>query len=173
MENFREKLQKLDDNKLIDVVKNYRQYGYDADLRKTAISILEERGLSEEQLELTGRLDNHTYDLANDLFQAFKKNSKLAFVFYISFLFASVLVPLTRDVETWGALVSGIRIALGVLFLIFLVRSFMAQGQFHKVVDKDLRTEGAFFYFLLGIPLYIIMYFYFLNRMKEKKEEIR
>lgn len=33
-----ERLKKLDTDKLIDVVKNYRQYGYDENLRNSAIS---------------------------------------------------------------------------------------------------------------------------------------
>ena len=41
-----ERLKKLDTDKLIDVVKNYRQYGYEENLRNSAISLLEERGIT-------------------------------------------------------------------------------------------------------------------------------
>ena len=43
-------LKTLDNSKLIDVVKNYKQYGYDEETRNSAISILEERGVSIQDL---------------------------------------------------------------------------------------------------------------------------
>ena len=37
-------LNKFDNDKLIDVVKNYKRYGYDDELRDYAINLLGERG---------------------------------------------------------------------------------------------------------------------------------
>ena len=53
-----EKLKSLDNDKLIDVVKNYRQYGYSNELRTAAIEILDSRGIDQEKLKLTGNFDN-------------------------------------------------------------------------------------------------------------------
>jgi hypothetical protein len=76
-----ERLKKLDTDKLMDVVKNYRQYGYDEGFRNSAISILADRGISQEQLELTGNFVNRNYDFANEIYKSFSKNSKIAFIF--------------------------------------------------------------------------------------------
>ena len=43
MEDF-DILNKFDNDKLIDVVKNYKRYGYDDELRDYAINLLGERG---------------------------------------------------------------------------------------------------------------------------------
>ena len=37
-------LKRFDNDKLIDVVKNYKRYGYDDEIRDYAIRLLEERG---------------------------------------------------------------------------------------------------------------------------------
>lgn len=74
------RLKNLSDGKLIDVVKNYRQYGYDENMRTSALSLLENRGITKKQLELTGNLENKNYDYAGRLYNANKKNSKIAFL---------------------------------------------------------------------------------------------
>ena len=58
MTNIFEKLNKYDNQKLTDIVKNYKQYNYDIEIRNTAIEILRERGISEEDLKLSGNYEN-------------------------------------------------------------------------------------------------------------------
>lgn len=172
--NNTDRLNKLDDNKLIDVVKNYRQYGYDNELRAAAISILNDRGITKEQLQLTGDFENKTYDYAQELFNSFAKNSKIAFILYAILLLTNILVPIIASnseslgiftlVVNWGALIG---------YFVFLIKSFINQNQFYKAINKDYGTEGALLYLLLGMPFYIFMYFYFRNQMKEKMNEIK
>ena len=47
MEDF-DILNKFDNDKLIDVVKNYKRYGYDDEIRDYAINLLKERGCLQE-----------------------------------------------------------------------------------------------------------------------------
>lgn len=55
MEDF-DILKRFDNDKLIDVVKNYKRYGYDDEIRDYAINLLEERGWSvEENIRLLGK----------------------------------------------------------------------------------------------------------------------
>ena len=56
-------LNKFDNDKLIDVVKNYKRYGYDDELRDYAINLLGERGWSREDLQQFGYLTNYDYDV--------------------------------------------------------------------------------------------------------------
>lgn len=72
MEDF-DILNKFDNDKLIDVVKNYKRYGYDDELRDYAINLLGERGWNREDLQQFGYLTNHDYD------EAEKQWSNLAF----------------------------------------------------------------------------------------------
>lgn len=173
MKNITKKLNKLDNSKLIDVVKNYRQYDYDDDLRATAISILDKRGIRKDHLQLTGNLENKTYDYAHELFNSFTKNSKITFILYIILLLTNSIgstifsisesIGLFTVVLNWGTLLG---------YFIFLIKSFINQTQFYKVIKKGYGIEGALLYLFLGMPFYIFMYFYFRNQMKEKMKEI-
>ncbi|HNV52288.1 MAG TPA: hypothetical protein PKM28_05325, partial [Tenuifilaceae bacterium] len=73
-----EKLKSFDDSKLIDIVKNYRQYKYDENIRNVAISILESRGIDLDTLKLRGDFINKSYDDAKQEFESFEKSSKIA-----------------------------------------------------------------------------------------------
>ena len=174
MTNKHERLLKLDNDKLIDVVKNYRQYGYDDQLRETAISILADRGISKEQLQITGSFENKTYDYANDLFASFLKNSKIAFVMYLILFSSRIIIQLIPDNSVglaWTLLI--VTILSFILYFVFLIISFMNQNQFYKAIGKDYGTEGALLYLVLGMPFYMFMYFYFKNQMKDKMKEIK
>lgn len=169
-----ERLLKLDNDKLIDVVKNYRQFGYDNYLRETAINILADRGISKEQLQITGSFENKTYDYAKDLYTAFLKNSKIAFGMYLVLFISRVLIPLSPDNSmglAWTLLIA--TVLSFILYFVFLIISFMNQTQFYKAIGQDYGTEGALLYLLLGMPFYMFMYFYFRNQMKDKMKEIR
>lgn len=57
-------LKRFDNDKLIDVVKNYKRYGYDDEIRDYAINLLKERGWSIEDLKTFGYWKNSDYEEA-------------------------------------------------------------------------------------------------------------
>ena len=125
MANYSERLKNLDNKKLIDVVKNYRQYGYDENLRASAISILDARGITKEQLELTGNFDNKAYDYANQLYNSFSKNSKIAFILFLIILSTNIVIPiLAVNSETLSILVLIANWVVLFGYFIFLIKSF-------------------------------------------------
>lgn len=169
-----ERLKKLDTDRLMDVVKNYRQYGYDENLRILAISILEERGITKEQLELTGNFRSTTYDFADDLYKSFRNNSTIAFVLYGIVILTTVLFPiLLINSETLGLSVVILKSGACILYSIFLIKSVLTQNQFYKAIGQDYGTESTLVYFFPGMPFYIFMYFYFRTQMREKITEIK
>ena len=60
--------QTFSDNRLIEIVKNASQFGYDDNIRSTALDVLKERGITEEDLQLTGNLSNYKYDYSRSLY---------------------------------------------------------------------------------------------------------
>lgn len=74
MEDF-DILNKFDNDKLIDIVKNYKRYGYNDALRNYVINLLGERGWSREDLQQFGYLTNNNYDEAEKQYKAYKRNS--------------------------------------------------------------------------------------------------
>ncbi len=174
MSDSHEKLSKLDNDKLFDVVKNYRQYGYDDSLRETAIYILIKRGISKEQIQFSGSFENKTYDFANEIYASFLKNSKNAFIMYWVVLISKMVINLLPNESVGLAWTLFFVILLSfILYFIFLILSFINQNKFYKAIGQEQETEGALLYLFLGLPLYFIMYFYFRNQMKEKINEIR
>lgn len=173
MADQHERLKKLDNNKLIDAVKNYRQYGYDDALRDAAIAILEERGVSKEELKMMGGFENKTYNHADHLFKSFLRKSRIAFVLYLALFATRTLLLLLPDDALWFAPVALIvTIVAFPLYFIFLISSFINQNQFYKVVGENYGAEGGVLYLFLGMPLYMFMYFYFRNQMRAKMKGI-
>ena len=169
-----ERIKKLDVNKLIDIVKNYRQYGYNEDARNYALSLLEKQGISKTDLQLTGNFENTSFNYANDLLEAFRKNSKLAFVFYVASIILKIISVWFSPQSGFGNTVLFIALILSaVLYLIFLIRSFFNQSEFYKTTGEDFGTDGALVYLLLGMPFYFFMYFVFQKQMNERLQMVQ
>lgn len=73
-----ERLRGFDSHKLVDVVRNYRQYGYPPAIRDFALGILRDRGHDIAHLEYTGAFSNHDFTRAEALFESFKTSTLLA-----------------------------------------------------------------------------------------------
>lgn len=167
-----DKSETLDNSKLMDVVRNYRQYGYDEKLRAKAISLLEDRGVSKEHLKLSGNFTNQSYDFAIQLYGAFSRNSKIAFILYGIVFVSNIFISVVPDrLETLGLLGLFVNIGALLLYFAFLIKSFMNQNEFYSAIKQE--YDGALIYVFVGMPFYIFMYFYFRNQMKEKIKEIK
>ena len=61
------------DQKLIDLLKNYRQYDLDRTYKNTALQLLNSRGITEQELRFGGNLVNEKFDLKSSSdFESFK-----------------------------------------------------------------------------------------------------
>jgi hypothetical protein len=169
-----ERLKSFDSKKLIDIVKNYRQYGYDEKLRNDTLEILEKRGINKEQLILTGNFKNENYDSAKDIYESFNRNSKYALILYGIILIMSILISIisTDKLNFLSSAMLIIDLILIGLFIIFLVKSIINQSQFHKTIGKKNDSEFMLTFLVLGIALYFILYFYFRNKMNEQMKLI-
>lgn len=143
MEDF-DILNKFDNDKLIDVVKNYKRYGYDDELRDYAINLLGERGWNREDLQQFGYLTNHDYDEAEKQYKAYKRNS---------------LIGICTLIFSGGI--------LAVVYLIFLIMAYQNVAKFYKASGRD-EDETALFN-VLGV----LAYFHLKGRMKEELKGIR
>lgn len=174
MENKIERLNKLDDTKLIDIVKNYRQYGYDDEIRNSAIEILEGRGYDMENLKLRGDFKNTLYDDAELYFQSFEKQSKLAFIFYGLILIVKILIPLiNKSIESIQLIVLIVVWILLIGYIVILIRSFISQSRYYKLIGKQESQLSPGLFFTLGMFFYIIMYFVYRKQMKADINMIR
>ncbi|MFK7747212.1 MAG: LptF/LptG family permease [Kordia sp.] len=172
-----EKFSALNDAKLMNVVKNYRQYNYTEGERSLAISILADRGISERRLKVLGFFENKTYQKATDSHEKFLKTSKRTFLFYVPFAILSSAIPVLLNnvvMEDWLLIILfTISIITGILYLYNFIKSF-----FHLYdLSKALGDEGGInntvqIIYFIGIPIYFIMYFFIKNRIKQALESI-
>lgn len=138
MEDF-EVLKRLDNDKLIDVVKNYKRYGYDDELRDYAINLLCEKGWTKEELQAFGYLTNPNYDEAEKQYKAYCRNS---------------LIGICTFVLSVGTLAA--------VYFIFLFMAYRNVAKFYRALGRS-EDETALFD-VLGV----LAYFHLKGRMKEE-----
>lgn len=143
MEDF-DILNKLDYDKLIDIVKNYKRYGYKEGIRDYAIRLLEEKGWSMDDLRQFGYLTNYDYDEAEKQYKAYIRNS---------------LIGLCTLVLSGGILFF--------VYLIFLVLAYRNVSKFYKALGRN-EDEAALFN-----ALGVLAYFHLKGKMKEELKGIR
>jgi len=168
-----DRLRSLDNEKLIDVVKNYRQYNYDTIIRNAAIGILGDRGIDKEQLKLTGNFENQTYNIAENIFISFNRNSIIAVVFYILTIITAILLPMFLDSEHLEIITLTFTLITVILYFVFFIRSFINQIDFFKIIGQHPGSGITIIFFFIGVPLYVFLYLYYRNRMKEELRLIK
>ena len=174
MKDINSKLESFENGKLIDIVKNYKQYGYDNDLRNIALGILGKRGINKEQLELSGNFENHTYESAKVIHKLFSRNSKIAFILYGIVLITNILVSVfAQNSELLASITLIINWISILLYLVFIIKSFMNQNEFYRELGKKDDSSSILIYVFLGLPFYIFTYFYFRNQMKEEMKMVK
>lgn len=174
MTNKLEKLKNFNDKKLIDVVKNYRQFGYDDETREAAIEILESRGIDKESLKIRGDFENKSYDDAIKYFKSYDNYSKNALILYIIMIVSKILSHGLPDSNNllitvlviifWGTLIG---------FLICFIKAFISQSKYFDLIGKDDYGLNANLYFIIGPFIFLIMFFIFRNQIKKQSNQLR
>lgn len=169
MQDKKTLFQTFSDARLIEVVKNARQFGYDDNIRNIALEVLKERDISESDLELTGNLTNHKFDYANDLFRSYDVTSKIAFIAYFIALFLKAIdIFHLFGIDEPSGLFYIVYWLILIIFLAALTKSFFDHLNFYKSIGKELGTGDQIIFFVLGMPFYIVMFFFYKSRMKEE-----
>ena len=166
-ENISE-LDGFDNKKLIDIIKNFRQFGLSLNYKQTALKILNSRGISELELKMGGNLSNQKYENALRLFIDFKENSKLALVLNILTIIlglgGSILAE--NGIPIIGKIISGFAILGLIFFVVVFQKSTSNQSDFYKLLSIKFLTN-SFAFIILGIPLFFLYRPFFIKKMKE------
>lgn len=162
-----------DTNKLIDIIKNYHQYDYPRSFRNSSIKILNSRGITEEELRLSGNLSNQSYEDANREMNLYSENSKVTLVGYICYLSFTVLALVFNNNKLPTlAIVSGVLAVIFVIsFLIYLIKQYTNLSNFYGILNQKNSTSN-FGIVILGIPLYFLIYIYYNKKLKEDIKQI-
>jgi hypothetical protein len=166
-----EKLQNLSNDKLIQVVKNYRQYGYDVDTRNAAIDELKTRGISEEMLQVTGNQENDTYQRSVLLYKSFLNKTRWGLVCYL--LLLVFRFGYASADQKLALVLIVVLLAILLCFFVLLIQSFFLQADFYKLIGNKMGSDAVLLYLVLGLPFYFVLFFYFRKQMREKMNEIQ
>ncbi len=159
---------------LIDIIKNYRQYDFDDSYRNTSLLLLNNRGITEEELRFGGNLVNENYENALRYKIDYDENSSIAFKLYFITLASQIIGAVLNN--NGFPIIGKLLIILGtvatLLYLISFFKAFISQSNFYKILGGK-AMSNAVVLILLGIPLYFIYHFYFKNKLKEDLKQIR
>lgn len=166
-------LNSYDNNRLIDIIKNYRQYNFTESYRNTAIQFLKLRGISEEELRFGGNWVNENYENALRYKSDYDTNSKLVFkLYFISFALTIIGAVLNNN----GFPILGkILVVMGsfaiILYLISFTKSLISRSNFYKIQDTKI-SSNALVIIILGFFLYFSIHYYLKNQLEEDLKQI-
>lgn len=162
--------------KLIDIVRNYHQYDFDISFRNSALKILEQRGITKQELKLTGNLTNQTYDEANREMKLYKENSRVAVASYVIYA-VFLILGLVFNNNNFPSLAVISFILFGIAFLGFasyISKSFYNASNFYKKIgNKSSLNFLALAFVVVGVPLYFVLHLYFCKKLAEDIKSIQ
>ena len=154
-------LNSYDTKKLIDVLKNYRKYGYSLAYKNTALSLLNDQGITLQQLKLIGEYSNYTFDEAERYYDDMEKHSKLVLILYVISLFFLIpsYLPFLNKYPTLTIITPSISILISIFYFFVFLKLFALRMSFYKLLKKH-NIGNSVLFFLLGIPFYVLVYFF-------------
>lgn len=165
-----ERLRQLEDEKLIDLARNNRSYGFTAETRNTALRILKERGLDIDHLKRTGALTNHAFVRAEAVYFTFMRNSRFALWCY--FVAVACLIS-EGTLDTSSGTLGVIAVLFYLACITFILLAFVGQNEFYTVIGKPELADGLWSYILVGVPLYFMIFRYIRAQMREAMQMVQ
>lgn len=170
---YSKEIENYEQEKLIDIVKNYRYYGLEISHKNSALQVLNNKGVSTLELRMGGNLTNEVYESALRYQNEFEDYSKLAlWCYYLCVLLGVGGAILNNN----GFSVLGISmIILGfmslVVFLITYQKTIINQSNFYRLIDKKIMSN-ALVLIIVGIPLFLFYRIYFKKKINEDLKQI-
>ncbi len=168
-------LSKYDNNKLEDISRNYKQYGYNEEYKIVSLKILSDRGISIEELQLLGKLDNAAYNEANECYKNFNEYSIVAIALIIISLIINIVVKIVSRNPSLEIEVMLIvfNIMTNISYFVMFIMAFVNHNKLYKLLGEKTEKPSIVVFLLLGLPFYILGYFYYRNILKKDINKIR
>tara|TARA_B110000967_G_C18853561_1_gene545901 strand:- start:99 stop:1859 length:1761 start_codon:yes stop_codon:yes gene_type:complete len=171
--NDTSELNTFEDSKLINIVKNFRQYKHSLNYKQTALSVLKTRGISELELKMSGELSNQNYESAAQHYIDFKENSKLGLALNLLMIFLGLggAILNNNEFSGTGKLLTVVAILSLLFFMIVYQKTISKQSEFYRLLDIKF-FKKSFIFILLGIALFYFYRIYFIKKMEEDLKKI-
>jgi lipopolysaccharide export system permease protein len=155
-----EKLNSYENEVLIKIVKDAKQYGYTDEYRNKALKILESRNISQEELLLNNNLYNVDYNKVEELHKQYKIFSRITFFVYLILLGISFL----GKPETIVSII--IVMVIAIVFYLALFKSQQLLDEIGTIMNKKVDLN-LYLVIAAGFPFFILFYFYNRSYLKE------
>ena len=171
-EEIRE-LHTFENEKLINIVKNFRQYKHALNYKQSALAVLNSRGISELELKMSGDLTNLNYENAVQYYIDFKENSKLGLALNSICLVLGLggLILNNNGFPFVGKTFTVIAVLVLIFFLIVLKKTIKNQSSFYDFLEVKFFNK-AFILILIGMPVFYFYIKYFITKMEEDLNKI-
>jgi lipopolysaccharide export system permease protein len=155
-----EKLNSYENEVLIKIVKDAKQYGYTEEYRNKALKVLESRNISQEELLLNNNLYNVDYNKLEELHKQYKIFSRITFFVYLILLGISFL----GKPETIFSII--IVMVIAIIFYSALFKSQQLLDEIGTIMGKKVDLN-LYLVIAAGFPFFILFYFYNRSYLKE------
>ena len=155
-----EKLNGFENEVLIKIVKDAKQFGYTDDYRNKALQILESRNITQEELLLNNNLYNVDFNKVEALSKQYKSYSNLTLVAYLILLGISLLGKPEAVIAVILTLI------IAVVFYYLLFKSQQLLDEIGTIADKKVDIN-LYLVVAAGFPFFILFYFYNRSYLKE------
>lgn len=155
-----EKLNGYDDEMLIKIVKEAKQFGYSNDYRNKALKILESRNITQDELLLGNNLYNVEFNKVEELNRQYIIYTKITFVAYLVMLGISFL----GKPQTLIPII--VTIIVAAVFYSALFKSQLALDEIGTIMNKKIDLN-LYLVVLAGFPFFLLFYFYSRSYLKE------
>lgn len=166
-------IDRFENDKLIDLVKNYRHYGLSITHKTNALQLLEQRGITELELKLSGNLSNESFESGVRHMEDYHENATLANYAHLTLLIFGIggLILNNNGLPTIGKILVTIGIFSVLLFLVLFTKVLKNQSEFYKILKKKFMTHNVVF-IILALPLFFLYRLYFNKKMNEDLTKI-
>ena len=166
-------IDRFENDKLIDLVKNYRHYGLSITHKTNALQLLEQRGITELELKLSGNLSNESFESGVRHMEDYHENATLANYAHLTLLIFGIggLILNNNGLQTVGKILVTIGIFSVLLFLVLFTKVLKNQSEFYKILKKKFMTHNVVF-IILALPLFFLYRLYFNKKMNEDLTKI-
>ena len=166
-------IEHFENEKLIDLIKNYRHYGLTLADKTNALKHLKKRGITELELRLTGNLSNESYESGVRHMEDYHENATVAYYAHLIVLILGIggFILNNNGFPTIGSIMIAIAVIALILFFILFPKVVKNQAAFYKLLKKKFMTHNVVF-IILGLPLFFLYRLYFNKKMNEDLTKI-
>ena len=166
-------IDRFENEKLIDLIKNFRHYGLKLADKNNALKILRNRGITELELKLSGNLSNESYEAGIRHLEDYHENATLASYSNLSLLIfgMSGLILRNNGIQILGGILISLALIALIFFLVLLPKVLKNQSEFYKLLKKKFMTHNVVF-IILALPLFFLYRLYFNRKMNEDLTKI-